>query len=109
MFRFFVGLVLVVALACAAAFFIAGRGAPPQLVIVKPDRVVGQAGTLEVTAEAPRARFKTLAITLEQNGKSTPLFTLGAGPSTPPGAAAQGAEVTNVDANRVRITRPIGK
>ena len=34
----------------------------PQLTIDKPDRVVGQAGTLEVTAEAPNAQFTSLTI-----------------------------------------------
>ena len=59
--------------ACAAgAYVAAGRGAPPQLTIDKPDRVVGQAGTLDVTAEAPNARFTALTITLEQNGKRHP-------------------------------------
>src|SRR5581483_4451553 len=104
MFRAFVVLVLVAALACAAAFVVAGRGAPPQLTIVKPDRVIGQSGTLEVTAEAPHARFNTLTISLEQNGKSLPLFALG--------SAAAGATVTPAgenNANRIRITRPIGK
>jgi murein DD-endopeptidase MepM/ murein hydrolase activator NlpD len=100
MFRAFVVLVLVAALACVVAFVIAGRGAPPQLVIVKPDRVIGQSGTLEVTAEAPKARFNTLTIALEQNGKTTPLYSLG---------AAGGATATPVDANRLRITRSIGK
>ena len=53
-----------------------------------------------MTAEAPDARFTSLAITLEQNGKSTPLFTLGNGAA---------AKVEPAAANRIRITRPIGK
>ena len=44
---------------------------------------VGQAGTLEVTAEAPNAEFTTLTIALEQNGKSVPLFALDAAPAPP--------------------------
>src|SRR5262249_47712347 len=63
------------------------------------------------TAEAPKSRFTTLAVALEQSGKSTPLFTLSttpppAGTTTPPPA---GVQVTPLDANRIRITRPIGK
>ena len=100
MLRWLAGLVVILALAAGVAYVIAGRGAPPRLTITRPDRVVGQTGTLEVTAEAPRAKFTTLTITLEQNGRSVPLYTLnGPGPAT---AAAVGD-------NQLRITRPFGK
>ena len=42
------------------AFVAAGRGAPPALTIDKPERVVGQDGTLEVTAERPGATLHAL-------------------------------------------------
>jgi len=100
MFRWLLMLVVVLALTCAAAYTIAGRGAPSQLTIGKPDRFVGQAGSLDVTADAPNAQITTLTITLEQNGRSIPLFSLD-GPQT--------ASVTRVDRNRLVITRPLGK
>ena len=78
MFRWFVGLLLILALAAGVTYVVAGRGAPPRLTINKPDRPVGQAGTLDVTAEAPNTKFTTLTIALEQNGKSVPLFALDA-------------------------------
>ena len=53
-----------------------------------------------MTAGAPKARFTTLTITLEQNGRTTPLFTL-AGSSAP--------TVTTIDQDHLRITRAIGK
>ena len=93
MFRWLLGLLLVLALVAGGAYIVAGRATPPKLTIDKPDRAVGQAGTLEVTASAPKARFTALAITLEQNGKSVPLFTLG----------AQGATVTQIEPDRIRI------
>src|SRR5207248_2560764 len=96
-------ILIVIAVALGGAFVVAGRGAPPQLTIAKPDRFVGQTGALEVTADAPKARFTTLSVALEQNGKSTPLYTLG------PGPAPAGVTVTPVDAHRLRITRAIGK
>jgi murein DD-endopeptidase MepM/ murein hydrolase activator NlpD len=99
MFRWLLGLVLVVVLAFCALYVVAGRGAPPTLAITRPDRFVGQTGDLEVTADAPKARFAALTIALEQNGKSTPLFKLG-----DPGGA-----VDPSDPNRLRITRAIGK
>src|SRR4051794_21500090 len=100
MFRWFIGLLLVLALASGAVYVVAGRSAPPALTIAKPDRVVGQGGALEVVAEAPKARFTALTIALEQNGKSTLLYSL-----ANPGAAT----VANVDPNRLRVTRGIGK
>src|SRR3989442_2323271 len=100
MFRWLATLVLLALIVAGCAYFIAGRSAPPRLTIDKPDRLVGQGGTLEVTAEAPGARFTSLTIALEQNGHSVPLFTLLGGPS---------ATITQVDRNRLRISRPIGK
>ena len=70
------------------------------VTIEKPDRVVGQAGTLDVTAGAPGAKLTALTIALEQNGKTFPLFTLD---------GAQTATVTRVGADQLRVTRPIGK
>ena len=98
--RWLAGLVLLALVAVGAAYFIAGRETPPVLRVDKPERVVGQAGTLEVVAEAPRARLATLTITLEQNGRTFPLFSLD---------GAQSANVTQVDPNRIRVSRPLGK
>jgi murein DD-endopeptidase MepM/ murein hydrolase activator NlpD len=87
-------------LACGGIYVLAGRGAPPRITIEKPDRFVGQAGSLELTADAPNARFTALTITLEQNGKALPLFTLD-GP--------QMASVTRVGGNQIHVSRPLGK
>src|SRR5262245_59449326 len=95
----FIVLVLVAA-AAGGAYVVAGRGAPPVIAIDKPERLVGQTGTLEVTVEAPNAQLSLLTIALEQNGRTTPLFALD---------AEQGATVTRVDANHLRISRPFGK
>jgi len=98
--RWLLALLVLVALACTGAYVVAGRGAPPQLTIEKPDRFVGQAGTLDVTAAAPNAQLTALTIALEQNGKSIALFSLD-GPQT--------ASVTRVDATHVKVSRPLGK
>jgi murein DD-endopeptidase MepM/ murein hydrolase activator NlpD len=100
MFRWLLTLLALLALAFVVAYTVAGRGAPPQLTIGKPDRFVGQAGSLDVTAEAPDARLTTLTITLEQNGRSIPLYSLD-GPQT--------ATVTRVDRNHLTVSRPLGK
>ena len=99
LFRFLLVLLVVCALGFGVAYLVAGRGTLPQIAIAKPERVVGQGGTVEVIADAPGAKFTALSISLEQNGKSIPLFTLGGGaPST-----------VAVEGSRIRITRPIGK
>jgi murein DD-endopeptidase MepM/ murein hydrolase activator NlpD len=98
--RWLVILVVLVAALFGGAYILAGRGAPPRLTVEKPDRLVGQTGTLVVLAEAPGAQFTALTIVLEQNGHTTPLFTLN-GPQT--------ATVTQPDANRLHVARSFGK
>jgi murein DD-endopeptidase MepM/ murein hydrolase activator NlpD len=101
--RLLIFLLLFAALGAGAVYWIAGRGEPPSLVIEKPDRLVGRTGELGVVAGAPGARFTSLSITLEQNGRQLPLYSHGEVES---GDAAQ---VAQVDADRIRITRAIGK
>jgi murein DD-endopeptidase MepM/ murein hydrolase activator NlpD len=84
----------------AGTWVVAGRGVPPRITIDKPGRLVGVAGTLEVTVEAPATRLSSLTMVLEQSGRTTPLFALD---------ATQGATVTAIDANHLRISRPLGK
>jgi murein DD-endopeptidase MepM/ murein hydrolase activator NlpD len=100
MLRWLAGLVVVALLVLGLLYVAAGRSAPPLLTIDQPDRVVGQAGTLEVTATAPNASLSALTIALEQNGRSQPLFTLG---------GADAASVTRVEGNQLRVSRPLGK
>ena len=100
MFRWLLALLVVLALAAGVCYVVAGRGAPPQLTINQPARVIGQTGTLDVTAEAPNAKFTALAIALEQDGKTVPLFALD---------NTQQASVTLAGANQLRVTRPLGK
>jgi murein DD-endopeptidase MepM/ murein hydrolase activator NlpD len=100
MLRWLFVLLVLLALAFAGAYTAAGRGAPPHLTIDKPDRFVGRAGTLDVTADAPNAQFSALTITLEQNGRSIPLFTLDDPRTT---------SVTRVDRNHLKVSRPLGK
>ena len=101
MLRWLFGLVVVVCLAAGIAYVVAGRGAPPQLTINKPDRVIGQSGTLDVTAEAPNARFTSLAITLEQDGRSVPLYALNRSDAS--------TTVTPEGRNQLHISRSIGR
>src|SRR5581483_625240 len=100
MLRALVALLVVVILACAGAYVVAGRGAPPHITIEQPQRFVGQTGGAEIVATAPNAKFTDVTVTLEQNGKSIPLYSLAA-----PGSAV----VTQTGRNEVHIARAIGK
>ncbi len=103
MMRLLAGLVVLLLIAAAAVFVVARRETVPIIRIEQPERAVGQAGTLVVTAEAPKAKFKTLTIVLEQNGKSVPLFSL----DSP--EQAKNAATSPAAPDRITITRPIGK
>jgi hypothetical protein len=70
MLRWLAATLLLLALAAGLCYLIAGRGAPPQLTINQPPRAIGQTGMLDVTAEAPNARFTALAVVFEQDGKT---------------------------------------
>src|SRR6476620_4926119 len=100
MLRWLIGLVLLALIVAGGAYVAAGRGAPPTLSIDKPDRTVGQKSDLQVTAGAPAGTLTRLIISLEQNGKTTSLFTL---------EAPQSATLTQFDATHVQVTRPFGK
>jgi murein DD-endopeptidase MepM/ murein hydrolase activator NlpD len=99
MMRILALLVAAVLLGFGVLYVVAGRGSPPQITIDKPERFVGQSGSLEATVETPNAKLSALTITLEQGGRVTPLFALG----------GQTAVVAQPDGNHLRISRPIGK
>ncbi len=99
MIRRLIGLLVVAIAAIGTLYFAAGRSTPPTVVIEKPDRFVGQQGTIEVSVQGPPPA--TLVITLQQDGRSLPLFTLD---------ARQSATVsTDASGNGLRVVRPFGK
>ena len=101
MLRWLVSLVVLLCVAAGILYLAAGRGAPPRLTINKPDRVIGQSGSLDITAEAPNARFTNLTAALQQNGRTVPLFTLN--------ATDQNTTVTQTTRNELHISRALGK
>jgi murein DD-endopeptidase MepM/ murein hydrolase activator NlpD len=98
--RILLALVVVLLLAAGGFWVYAGLGGPPVVTIKKPAAVIGQSGTLEATIDIPGGRLTELTATLEQNGKTTPLFSL-----SQPGNGALQQEATD----RVRLTRSIGR
>jgi murein DD-endopeptidase MepM/ murein hydrolase activator NlpD len=100
MLRWITALLLIALVALGGAWMVAGRVEPPQITIDRPQRVVGHEGSLQVTAAAPGARFTALGIDVEQNGHTTPLFSLD---------STGDAKLSQPDADHLRITRPFGK
>jgi murein DD-endopeptidase MepM/ murein hydrolase activator NlpD len=103
MVRWLVGLVVLLIVGVGAIFVVSSRETPPALRIEQPSAVIGQTGTLAVSADAPGARFSTLTIGLEQNGRTIPLFSLGSPDNAPTVTTAHAGP------DRLTIARPIGK
>jgi len=96
----FIAVVLLVLGTVAALYVAAGRTPPPTLTIDKPDRLVGQTGTLEISATGSRGRLASLTATLEQNGRTVSLLSIDAAGAKP---------LWQPDTDRLNITRPFGK
>lgn len=92
--------VLPIAIAAGAVFYLAGRASGPTIRILQPTRLVGVSGTLDVTVEAPGGRFTSIDASLEQGGRVFPLFSLG---------SADEGTLRQETADRIRIARPIGR
>src|SRR5262245_53879644 len=99
MIRWLVALAILAAATAGALFYAAGRAEPPQLTIDKPERSIGQSGRLEITAQAPGARFTALSVVLEQKGRSIPLYSI----DNPQSASS------TTDGDRLRVVRELGK
>ena len=93
----FVVLPIVIA---GGVYMAAGRATPPVIEIGRPQKLVGLAGTLDFSVDAPGGRFNAIDASLEQAGKRIPLFTLG---------GTIEADLRQETGTRVRITRPLGK
>ena len=96
--RWFFVLLILAGLGFGAVYYFAGRADGPAIAINQPS-VIGLGGTLDVSIDAPGAELTALDIVLEQKGRAFPVLSLATAP--------EGAIVKEAD--RVRVTRPIGK
>lgn len=93
--------VLLLLLAAAGgAWHMAGKSDPPVIEIVKPDRLIGPAGDLELTITTPGGELTQLEVVLQQGEARLSVFKL---PGEEP------ARLTRVDENTLQLYRPIGK
>jgi murein DD-endopeptidase MepM/ murein hydrolase activator NlpD len=109
MLRWLVRLVLLLLLGAGATYWFAGRGAPPAIAIQQPGRLVGQSGTLDVTVEAPGGRLTALAVALEQNGRTLPLFAFEGSFQEGAMSGADQGTITQAGPDTIRVSRPLGK
>src|SRR6185295_16863694 len=98
--KFLVGLVVLAFLVVGGAWVWAGRLPGPSLEIRQPGQFIGQAGTLDVMAQAPGGQFTALDVTVEQSGKTFPVYTMDPRERT---------TLKNEAADRMFVMRPIGK
>jgi murein DD-endopeptidase MepM/ murein hydrolase activator NlpD len=98
--KFLVFLVVVAAIVFGGAWVWAGRMQGPTIEIRQPGRFLGRTGNLDLTVQAPGGRFSAVEVTVEQGGKSFPVFSLD----------PQNATTTKADAaEKMYVMRPIGK
>ena len=104
--KFLVFLVVLAALGAAGAWVWAGRSGGPVVEIRQPGRFVGQASSLELVLDSPGGEFSRVDVTLEQNGRTFPVFHLDPESQVSPGGPGV---VRKESADRLYVMRPIGK
>ena len=94
------GFIVLLLIAAGLSWYGAGREAGPRIAIVAPQSAIGRAGSLTLDIDSPGARLKSLDVALEQGKASASIFHLD---------ASDASALVHDGANRVRLTRPIGK
>ena len=88
--------VVLVVVAAAATFLLAGRAAGPAIDILKPQAFVGANTPLEIDIASPGGRLTSVTASFEQGGVATPLF-------------SEGAMAASDASGRVHLARAIGR
>jgi murein DD-endopeptidase MepM/ murein hydrolase activator NlpD len=98
--KFLLALVVLAVLALGAAWVWAGRQTGPTIEIRQPGKFIGQSANLDLLVQAPGGRFSSVDVTVEQNGKSFPVYALDQRERTTVNTGA---------ADKMFVMRPIGK
>jgi murein DD-endopeptidase MepM/ murein hydrolase activator NlpD len=96
MLKWLLGFVILLLVAAGSIFYIARRETPPAVTVEKPDRVVGQTGTLTISFGTPADKLKDVSIAVEQNGQVIPI-------------ANGSANLVQVQPDLLRTSLPFGK
>ena len=97
--KFLLVLVILAAIGGVGAWWWAGRQPGPTIQFRQPDKFVGLTTELDLMVQAPQGQLSRLDVTVEQNGKSYPIYTLNQPAS---GSAASASD-------KFYVMRPIGK
>jgi murein DD-endopeptidase MepM/ murein hydrolase activator NlpD len=102
--RAFIKVLVFVFLLTAVAFGVAwgwaGAQPGPVVEIRQPGKFLGRNGSVELMVQAPDGRFSAVDVSVEQNGKTFPVYTLD----------SQKPSTTKPDAaDKMFVSRPIGK
>ena len=98
--KFLVFLVVLAAIGFGGAWVWAGRQAGPTIEIRQPGKFLGRNGSVELMVQAPDGRFSAVDVSVEQNGKTFPVYALD--PQNPSATKADTAD-------KMYVMRPIGK
>ena len=98
--KFLAFLFLLIVIVAGVAWFWAGRQPGPAVQFREPDKFIGQTSELDLMVQSPQGRLSRLDVTIEQNGKSFPVFSL----NQPTQATTR-----QDSADRFYVMRPIGK
>ncbi len=98
--RFLLTVIVLAGVAAAGAWFWAGRQPGPTVTIRGPEKFVGQNTSLDLMIDSPGGQLTQVAATLEQEGKTFPVFALDQSSQLNPSAD---------NADRLYISRPVGK
>jgi murein DD-endopeptidase MepM/ murein hydrolase activator NlpD len=98
-FRWLFRLIVLLLIASGVAYYVAGQADGPTIAILQPS-VVGQAGTLDVTVDAPGGQIDALNIQFEQRNRVFPVLGL---------ASAPAGSMVREGADRVHVKQAIDK
>jgi len=98
--KLLLGVLVLGIIGLGGAWIWAGRMEGPRIDVRQPQKFVGQAGTLDMMVEAPRGELSHLDATLEQGGKSYPVYARETGERT---------RTSQQNADQLWISVPIGK
>ena len=98
--KFLVFLIVLAVIVVGGAWVWAGRQAGPAIEIRQPGKFLGRNGSVELMVQAPDGRFSAVNVSVEQNGKTFPVYSLDQQDPSP----------TKPDtADKIYVMRPIGK
>jgi murein DD-endopeptidase MepM/ murein hydrolase activator NlpD len=100
--RFLLILFVLLIVAASGTWFWAGRIEGPSIVLAQPGKIIGPGSTLELRVEAPGGNFSRVDVSLEQDGKTFPIYALDQRMDAP-------ATARQETADRLYVMRAIGK